>query len=717
MPPAKPPMDEIPYRHPLQGAVVKGQIVLHEIKGPTPTTRYAVGNTLTIDAEGAPGKLQSGVIILEREDFTPEQRALAEERRAAKRLLAAESPRRVLAETLEAWLNTAPAAEAREVNVGLVRPEDYTPLWTRLERAIALGLVETYADKERLRGQLMDEQRTLVAREQDRLLAAFNIPLEAVKGRCSTSFCISLEVTPPLLTQLKQAPQIRRIDPLPSLANNELRGREIEAGTQLSQFVDIGHDGWLATGARVKVGVIEHQRFNVYHPGFLDSGGGGSRIASKRLCQGGSCSNVTDYEPSTSLDGRHATLVAGLVAGDLMDGQDSFLFSWDTRRDRSGYAREASIYLWRTPTDSNIDEGLSDVSSYDIPVLSMSIEDHDGDLSCLGNTVISSIVNDVFDSGTVTFFAAGNDHHTSSTDCTVDNPGSAIGAFVVGGHTNNFDTNTETHVRHGVIWVDSPEGSSRGGTSSEGRRTIVDVTAAACRKHLFDVNNGYIESGCGTSLSTPTAAGAAVDFITWYKDDHNDFIDDPGVLTSNMLLMGDRAAEAFGVKLTTKFSNLFGAGRLKMRMFGADGLDGPAQSGDFWTCVDDGETVYVNLNGGNPISSDVDALKFASFVFDRTHEDNLYSLADIDLSLQRSLDGVTWTSLPVYSDSWHDEKERIFHDDFSGGFRWRVAVHGYDISADYTSCGSNSMRVYLAWFFEDSDREAAENLDDIDTED
>jgi hypothetical protein len=699
--------------------VVDGKIVLHEIKGPTPTTRYAVGNIFTIPEEGAKGELQSGVFVLERAEFTPEQHALAEERRAAKRLLAAESPHRVLAEDLEEWLATAPADATREVNVGLVRPEDYTPLFTRLERAIALGFVKTYADKDRVRGQLMAEQRALVEREQDRLLAMLGISADAVKGRCSTSFCISLEVTPPLLERLIREQQVRRVDALHTLVNNELRGREIEAGTQLRQFLDIGHDGWLSTGAKVKVGVIEHSRFNVYHPGFLNSGGGASRIASKRLCLGGSCSNVTDYGSLSPENSRHATLVAGLVAGDLMDGQDSFVLSWDNRRDRSGYAREASLYLWRTPQDGNIDEGLSDVGSYDIPVLSMSIEDNDGDWLCSGGTILSSIVNDNFDSGTVTFFAAGNDGHLSTSDCKVDNPGSAIGAFVVGGHTTDFETNTESSVRYGGVWSDSSDvGSSRGGTSVEGKRTIIDVTAPACRKLMFDGNGGYTSSGCGTSEAAPTAAGAAVDFITWYKDERNDFIDDPGVLTSNMLLMGDRATEVLGVKANVEFSDLYGAGRLKMRIFGEAGLDGPAQSGDFWTCIDHGEILYVDINNGNPVSSDVDALKFVSFVFDRTHEDDLECLADLDLQLQRSSDGVNWSYVsPITSNSRNDEKERVFYGDFSGGYRWRVAVFGIDVQADNTSCGTNSVKTHFAWFFEDSDREAAEDLDDIDVED
>ncbi len=327
-----------------------------------------------------------------------------------------------------------------------------------------------------------------------------------------------------------------------------------------------------------------------------------------------------------------------------------------------------------------------------------------GNTNCSGQSVTDEIINDLFEAGTVTFFAAGNNGHSSTTDCVVEEPGSALGAFVVGAH----DSADEADVRGGAI----ESFSDRGGTTDEGFRSIIDLTAAGCRLNGFTTGGGYGPTGCGTSVAAPTVAGAAADFVDWYKTVYGNGIDDPTSLTANMLLMGDREGETS--RLTSGFSNLWGAGRQKMRKFDGDGLDGPYQWGSLWTCIDQGEAFYQMLNGGNLISSDVDALKAVVFYFDRRHEDG--TMDDIDLSLQRSVDKVNWTTVRQ-SRSGFEEKERVFHNDFSGPYYWRLRIHGFSVTADQTVCGTNSMKVRYAWFFEDSDRETAEGLDDIDTED
>jgi hypothetical protein len=42
-------------------------------------------------------------------------------------------------------------------------------------------------------------------------------------------------------------------------------------------------------------------------------------------------------------------------------------------------------------------------------------------------------------------------------------------------------------------------------------------------------------------------------------------------------------------------------------------------------------------------------------------------------------------------------------------------LYGYDVTADDAGCGDNAMRVYYAYYYEDSDRESGENLSDIET--
>jgi hypothetical protein len=45
--------------------------------------------------------------------------------------------------------------------------------------------------------------------------------------------------------------------------------------------------------------------------------------------------------------------------------------------------------------------------------------------------------------------------------------------------------------------------------------------------------------------------------------------------------------------------------------------------------------------------------------------------------------------------------------------RMRLQLTGTDVQTDNAGCGLNSMKVYFAYFYEDSDRESTENMADI----
>ncbi|WP_437625672.1 S8 family serine peptidase [Sorangium sp. So ce1151] len=178
--------------------------------------------------------------------------------------------------------------------------------------------------------------------------------------------------------------------------------------------------------------------------------------------------------------------------------------------------------------------------------------------------------NDLYENGILLVKTAGNTGHSSASDCTIGSPGSAIGVFTVGGHGNSY-YGTETNVRSGEVL----SYTSRGGTSlSEGKnRSIVDVTAYACRMNLFDMSLGYSAPACGTSISAPTVTAGAINFIDYYKDSHSNLIGEPGMLYTHLLLMGDRQGESG--KITHGYDHLWGAGRLKMRRLDAAGMDSP----------------------------------------------------------------------------------------------------------------------------------------------
>jgi hypothetical protein len=75
----------------------------------------------------------------------------------------------------------------------------------------------------------------------------------------------------------------------------------------------------------------------------------------------------------------------------------------------------------------------------------------------------------------------------------------------------------------------------------------------------------------------------------------------------------------------------------------------------------------------------------------------------VDLRLQRWDDG-NWYKVEGSLDA-HDEKERVFEDSFSGDYKYRLEISGWKVESDRTVCGTNSIPVHFAYFFEDSDRD------------
>lgn len=131
-------------------------------------------------------------------------------------------------------------------------------------------------------------------------------------------------------------------------------------------------------------------------------------------------------------------------------------------------------------------------------------------------------------------------------------------------------------------------------------------------------------------------------------------IDNPGVMFSDLLLMGDRQIE--GSKSATLYSNLWGAGRFKMRKPDPAGLDSPAVWKNNSVCVEENEIVSVIVNTGNVLSADVDDFKAVIYWYDRQHELGAF-IDDIDLDLINIATGVSLVS----SASVFDEKERVYH--------------------------------------------------------
>jgi hypothetical protein len=398
---------------------------------------------------------------------------------------------------------------------------------------------------------------------------------------------------------------------------------------QVDQFIDNGFNGERGANsdvafAHVEFGGIDNEIF-----AYKEDSSGGTRIRQLYDCLSSGCTPVSDYADP---DG-HATRTASLVFADLEDGQDPSITTTVARRDRSGFGTEAQGYFLRGDLFAAVDE-VAGISSNQPIAVNMSFFSGSAG-TCPGTDAFSRTVNELFESGTLTFKSAGNENHSSSTDCTATPPGAAIGSFTVAAYGDTASS-TLADVRSDGLCEDS----SRGGTSTEGGgRSIIDVAAYAPREKMARAGNLYSGGGCLTSYAAPTALGAALDFADHYSMTYSSLIDNPGILHVAMLMMGDRKQET-GSALETGFSNLYGAGRLRMRRWDEEGLDGPWGFQIGSVCVDHGQALIIPLNGGNPLSADVNPIKAAIYWYDWHHglgsalDDRPSSPADFAKTLQ-----------------------------------------------------------------------------------
>lgn len=695
---------KIDYTHPISGLLIDGKIPFQEVKNTPDGHRIAMGSTRGTNEDATP-HLKEGIFELKRSQISDEDRqqvAAMKLRETAEQDLS-QSGKKISAQVLQ-WFEGG-EDDAITLYMRVPRPSTYTPITLKLEREIARGNIKSLADRRAYRKTALAEQQVVVRSATQPAVDLLMHVGASVDHVCKNMFCLRATVTRNQFDKIRSSALISRIDVVNKFESNVITGTDAGIGMQWDPlFIDYDGDSF---GSPMHFGVLEHVPL-AHHVAYRDyASSSSSRIALMRNCNNTSCSTVSSFTNPQ----QHASWVVGSALADLTQGQDSSVTIANDRKARSGWAHEAEIYFWSASSDFWIDTALDDIVGTDIQILNMSIDD-DSDTTCLGENAISQDLNDVYDSGILTFIAAANNGHSSTTNCLIDGPASAIGAFVVGAHGLNVSAGV-TEVRSGAI-AGGSQGSSRGGTSTEGKgRTIVDMTGPSCRQFLTNNSGGYRSTHvCGTSIASPTVAAMATAFIEWYEEEVSHLIEHPGHLHNNMLLFGDRENAT-----TAGFDNLFGAGRIKLRRPDTEGMDSPWQWGSMVTCIDHNEVVVHDLNNGNKISSDVEPIKVVGFFYDRQHEQGS-SYDDIDLRLQRSTDGVAWTTVSSDTSS-KEEKMRVFEDDVtSSSYYWRIHLSGFKVTSDDTGCGTNSIRVFYSWFYEDSDRDDTNgpSLTDVEVE-
>ncbi len=386
-------------------------------------------------------------------------------------------------------------------------------------------------------------------------------------------------------------------------------------------------------------------------------------------------------------------------------------------------------------------------------------------------------VNDAMDHNIFVVHAAGNfGNGYSGSPCTVWNPGGASGAFVVGGLDRKGDeANPVTDLDTTEIWngtkctgpfppdpQDDPHnwecGSGRGG-DVYGRPLVKTVTAGGRGVHPADYDyqdpyspppfllwpmyqdcvppmfgthiywptasqNCALDGGGGykTSYAAPIATGAAADLLDFFVQSPNmpfpHYLDE-GHLFSHMLLMGDGHLEGDGVieggtqGYGTPIDEVYGAGRLRMRLFTERGMDAPWRWRFVYWVEDQDElfTYPVHEIGGSlaPVPVSVDWFRAALWF----HEPNINLVGNPELPIPTSS-----VRLSIYHnrfvqhwcDSTVPQSQRLWMDDAIANQTWTVRVKGLNIPAsvdpDYFH-NKQKRGMYLAFYWEDRARNDA----------
>jgi hypothetical protein len=598
------------------------------------------------------------------------------------------------------------------VAVELSLPRIGAGIQVELDRLVAHGHITTKAALASERERLVLARQQQVAIQIDAAEAAIAERGGRVMFRCRNSGCLQAQMPAGQIDDLIERIEIVHADTIVEPIEAGVDGQTVRDGAQIEQFFDAVDPGGDAsydgagptsgTSDDIMFAVIESGAGYAEHDGFDQTSSGGTRIVARYDCSSGACVWTPSYGSASS----HATAVAGILFGDLSDGQGTFDVSDEIAG--SGYAPEARGYFLAGGVTAGLDHIVDLNPRPDLVSNSWGLIESP---ECSGRRAQSISANGIFLDGTAVFAAAHN-RGGDSSNCKVTSPGSAIGVFTVGAHidppnpVDGVDYSMDD-VRYGPIRATESDPSSFGGNINEGQnRSIIDLTGPSTRLRKFGNSGNLIDSGgvCCTSLATPTIASAAMAYMDFFRQRWSTYINSPGVLYANMLLMGDRQTQ-FG-KGSTNPDHHWGMGRLRMRMTGNGQLDVPWYFNTGETCVSHGEVWDLTIGGGGAVDDDVEAFKFAAYWYDHRHDgsngEGAGLVADVDVSLRDA--GAHQTIISDVDGS--DNKARLFRADI-GGITPRVRFTGYNIAGHVDPiCGANSIRVFYAYFFEDSDREA-----------
>jgi len=718
------------FNHPLQGVEsINGQFPFLDLRESPSGGLYALVEGGRGNEDGSYEDLESGVVELSHYPITEEARLAVDALRPEEEESYAHDK---FGSDLRLLLDEVDSGDLIDVEILAARPWDET-VTLRVNRAIAEGRIETHSARENVRRQTLLD----VAEET----AAFLEPLRSWLDESGATltfvgeYTTSIHATMPasLVRDLESRADVVRVDrPHEGAVMQGADGEEKAEALQHRLFWDeayscgvstCNYDGENGTSTDIYVAAVDPEEFHEGHVAFKDTNAASSRIASKWNCNA-ACAAVPngDWDPPEGPEGVHGTSLLGALLGDLRDGQDSGFPATSDREQRSSAGGEARAHLYEgSPSDlvTVMDHIPSLSPEPHFLVSSMGSSGSPTDWKdCNGDTTRAGEVDQFFENGFGLFQAAGNDLldpdpveqywdtdgiDGSASNCTVWEPGDALGAFTVGAYDQ--ETGDACEMRVALVWPESAWGGSAT-VFAEGRgRTIIDVLAPWSSERLASAaSTTSYATAIGTSFANPTAASAAIAFIDMMKNlRSSNMIDDPGMLYAWMLNNADRSTGGFG-KATSGYHQRTGAGKVNLRYVGLAGMDAPWYWYHWELCVPHNESVELSIAGGATLSSSIDQFRATAWWYDRRFKEGT-PLDNVNMYLRKTDD-----TLLRASQSFTDNKERVYYNAV-GGLAIKLVLDGFSVSADDEGCGDNAMRVWVTVLIEDDARNDSDGPD------
>jgi hypothetical protein len=420
------------------------------------------------------------------------------------------------------------------------------------------------------------------------------------------------------------------------------------------------------------------------NPGFKDSSSGPSRVLSKWLCSTTSCATGVSPTPPAAYQfiasAGHATWVAGIIMGDLQQGQDSTVTTTAERIKRSGIAREAELIYLAGDSTTAWARALEQASDLDIDFANISAVDLANGSVCNPsynsgglNTTIPLVTN----LGMLVVSAIGDEGFRGSS-CNLRYPSTRPQVLSVGGlHTvGAFSAPSYSST---VLLEQGPNLNTNRGplsiTTVGGHASTasgIGVVAPGARDYVIQMPSGYTDTTTifGTSFAAPAVTGAAAIWKDSFVELGNTssffptLSHNPRIIKANMLAMADGINSSYS-PTASGVSDYTGAGRLKVDVTGSTRQRNSSGSGFFWTM---GVQTLTTSNLGTAVvvalpTAPATATWFKGALF--WEETNFGATADITWELFDTCQPGTFSDIRIGHDTSYDLEKRM-----------RVALNG-----------------------------------------